>query len=148
MQFTLTVEFSESDPYIFFDIFHNDNYISSNTFSKGIEQYTLEFDDTDTHTEQCVKLVMRGKTQQHTKIDDNANVLSDIYAMIKQIVIDEIDVTDLYTNGNSCYYHTGSNNNKNGPVIVDEFYGFIGFNGNIKLEFSTPMWKWFNSKCS
>tara|TARA_R100001163_G_C5057220_1_gene193739 strand:- start:1534 stop:1980 length:447 start_codon:yes stop_codon:yes gene_type:complete len=148
MYATLTVEFSATNADIFLDIFLNNNFVTSNTFVKGTQQYTIAFDDTDTHTEQCVKLVMLGKTQQHTKIDSNANILSDHYAMIKQIVIDEIDVTDLYVNGNLCYYHTGSNNNKNGPLIVDEFYGFIGYNGDIKLEFTTPMWKWFNSKCS
>ena len=148
MLLNLSVEFSETDPEIFVDILYNNNFVITDTFSKGIKEYTVEFEDTEEHTEQCVCVSMRGKTEQHTKIDEQANIISDSYAIIKKIVIDDIDVTDLYVQGKPCYYHVGSNNNKNGPTIVDEFYGFIGYNGDVKLEFSTPMWKWFNSKCS
>lgn len=144
---TLTVEYSATNADIFLDIFLNNNLVTSNTFIKGTHQYTIEFADTDEHAEQCVTVNMRGKTEQHTLVKNN-EIVSDVYAMIKSISIDEIDVTDLYAQGKPCYYHVGSNNNQNGPIIVDEFYGFIGVNGDVKIEFTTPMWKWFNSKCS
>jgi len=147
MYATLTVEFSANISDIFLDISLNDTVITSNSFVKDTQQYTIEFDDTEEYTTQCITVAMRGKTQQHT-ILDNDKIVIDVHAMITHITIDEIDVTDLYAQGTPCYYHVGSNNNKNGPMIVDEFYGFIGFNGSVNLEFTTPMWQWFNSKCS
>ncbi len=147
MYATLTVEFSATNADIFLDISFNNNFVTSNTFVKGTQQYTIAFDDTDEHAMQCITVTMRGKTQQHT-IVDNEKIISDVYANLKHITIDEIDVTDLYAEGKPCYHHVGSNNKQNGPVIVDEFYGFIGYNGDIKLEFTTPMWKWFNTQCS
>ena len=147
MYATLTVEFSANIADIFFDISLNNTLITSNPFVKHTQQYTIEFDDTEEYTTQFITVTMRGKTQQHTMID-NDKIVSDVHAIIKRITIDEIDVTDLYTEGAACYYHVGSNNKQNGPVIIDEFYGYIGLNGDVKLEFTTPMWKWFNTKCS
>jgi len=147
MFLNLSVEFSETNPEIFIDILYNNNLVMTDTFSKGFKDFTVEFEDTDEHTEQCITFTMRGKTEQHTIVENN-DIVSDVYAMIKNITIDEIDVTDLYTEGALCYHHVGSNNKQNGPMIIDEFYGFIGFNGDVKLEFTTPMWQWFNSKCS
>ena len=147
MYATLTVEFSANIPDIFLDISLNDTLITSNSFVKDTQQYTIEFDDTEEYITQCITVTMRGKTQQHT-ILDNDKIVSDVHAMIKRITIDEIDVTDLYAQGTACYHHVGSNNQQNGPVIIDEFYGYLGFNGDVKLEFTTPMWKWFNTKCS
>ena len=119
---TLNIECSETIPEIFIDIYQNNKLVTSNSFYKGVKQYTIEYNDTDAHTKQCIQVVMRGKTEEH--------------------------VTDLYVNGNPCYYHVGSNNNQNGPTLTDEFYGFIGLNGEVQIEFTTPMWHWFNSKCS
>jgi len=147
MFLNLSIEFSETNPEIFVDILYNNNFVITDTFSKGIKEYTVEFEDTNEHTEQCVTVAMRGKTEKHTIVTNN-EIVSDVYAMIKNITIDEIDVTDLYTEGALCYHHLGSNNKQNGPMIIDEFYGFVGFNGDVKLEFTTPLWKWFNSKCS
>jgi len=146
MFLNLSIEFSETNPEIFVDILYNNNFVITDTFSKGIKEYTVEFEDTNEHTEQCVTVAMRGKTEKHTIVTNN-EIVSDVYAMIKNITIDEIDVTDLYTEGALCYHHLGSNNKQNRPMIIDEFYGFVGFNGDVKLEFTTPLWKWFNSKC-
>lgn len=148
MFLNLSVEFSKDNRDIFIDVYHNNKFIVTDTFSKGLKEYAVEFEDTDEHAEQCITFTMRGKTEKHTIIDAQNNIVSDSYAIVKKIIIDEIDVTDLYVEGNPCYYHVGSNNKQNGPVIIDEFYGFVGFNGDVKLQFTTPLWKWFNSKCS
>tara|TARA_R110001592_G_scaffold277920_1_gene545152 strand:- start:1066 stop:1512 length:447 start_codon:yes stop_codon:yes gene_type:complete len=145
---SLLIECNQDAPGIFLDICLNDKLITSNPFTIGKIDYIVEFTDTDAKTEQCIKISMRGKTATHTKIDEEQNIVSDIYAMVHKIVIDEIEVTELYTQGNKCYYHIGSNSNKNGPILTDEFYGYIGINGDVLLNFYTPLWHWFNSKCS
>jgi len=144
----LNIECSETIPEIFIDIYQNNKLVTSNSFYKGVKKYTIEYNDTDAHTEQCIQVVMRGKTEEHTIIDEQGDIVYNVHAIVQQIILDEIDVTDLYVNGNPCYYHVGSNNNQNGPTLTDEFYGFIGLNGEVRIEFTTPMWYWFNSKCS
>lgn len=145
---TLDIECSETVPCIFIDVYQNNELVASNSFNEGVTQYTIEYEDTDEHTEQCVRVVMRGKTEEHTIVDDQDNIVYNVHAIVQKIILDDIDVTDLYVNGNPCYYHIGSNNNQNGPILTDDFYGFMGLNGEVRIEFYTPMWHWFNSKCS
>lgn len=145
---TLDIECSETVPEIFIDVYQNNKLVTSNSFNEGVTQYTIEYEDTAEHTEQCIRVVMRGKTEEHTIVDEQDNIVYNVHAIVQKIVLDEIDVTDLYVNGNPCYYHVGSNNNQNGPTLTDEFYGFIGLNGEVRIDFCTPMWHWFNSKCS
>ena len=145
---SLLIECDQNSPDVFLDIYLNNELITSNPFTNSKTNYVVEFIDTDAKTEQCIKINMRGKTAKHTKIDEEQNIVSDIHAMVHKIVIDEIEVTELYTQGTKCYYHIGSNSNKNGPILTDEFYGYMGMNGNVLLNFYTPLWHWFNSKCS
>ena len=143
---SLLIECNQNAPEIFLDIYLNNKLITSNPFINGKTNYVVEFTDTDARTEQCIKISMHGKTAKHTKIDEQQNIVSDIHAMVHKIVIDEIEVTEVYTQGNKCYYHIGRNSNKNELILADEFYGYMGINGNVLLNFYTPMWHWFNSK--
>lgn len=138
MQFSITFNTNESSEEIEFVAKLNNTVLDTWTASKGIKHLAFQIEDTDHDTVQCISIEMSGKTDQHTELDDQGNILYDHYTVIKNITFDDIDVTDQYCEGNPCYTH----GNK-----VDEFYGFIGVNGIVCFEFSTPLWKWFLSKC-
>ena len=117
-----------------------DNFVINDwTAELGVRQLFFDVDDTDKILPRKISIEMIGKADYHTELDDKGNIIKDHYVIIENIIFDEIDVTDLYCNGTQCYTHTNG--------FTDEFYGFIGVNGVVNIDFYTPLWKWFNSKC-
>jgi hypothetical protein len=107
-------------------------------------EYTMSDHEDDIACERLFQITMQGKNQTHTVVSDDGSLKSDCYAILDKIVFDEIDVTTEFTNGQKIYLH---NNNGNGNLIMDEFYGFIGCNGSIDFAFSTPLDIWMFKQC-
>lgn len=85
---------------------------------------------------------MSGKTHQHTVISDTGDIESDASIMISRIEFEDIDMMPVFCQGLRCYYH--SYNDPLRPVELDEFYGYIGCNGDVHIAFETPIYLWFN----
>lgn len=99
----------------------------------------FDVDDDQSENHQLI-IDMQGKTPDHTKIDDEGNILEDVVVNVDKIIIDDIDVTDIFCKGALCYRHDFNGTQEE---IVDEFYGVIGCNGTIIIEFTTPIHIWF-----
>jgi hypothetical protein len=89
-------------------------------------------------------LEMSGKSSHHTVLDKQGNIEFDCATLIDSILFDDIDVTDIYCQGLQCYQH---DNNGNSSKFIDEFYGFMGCNGKVRIEFELPIYKWFLKHC-
>jgi hypothetical protein len=107
-------------------------------FDNGLHKIKISLDDSA--QDQCIQLIMTGKNHTHTKIDSNGNILSDVYATVESIEFNDIEVKEVFCKGNLCYEH---NNNNQTDNILDQFYGFIGCNGTIFINFYTPINFWF-----
>jgi hypothetical protein len=85
-----------------------------------------------------LEIEMMGKLPRDTKIDSQGKILSDRAITIENIAFDEIAlgqlVTDLAT-----YTH---NFNGSQDTIQDQFYGSMGCNGIVRIEFSSPVYLW------
>jgi hypothetical protein len=85
-----------------------------------------------------LEIEMLGKLPSDTKIDSQGQILSDRAVTIENIAFDEIElgqlVTDLAT-----YTH---NFNGSQDTIQDQFYGSMGCNGIVRIEFSSPVYLW------
>lgn len=79
-----------------------------------------------------------GKRPDHTKIDDAGNIVSDAMLSVSGIEIDGIDI-DQITQFKAVYHHDF--NGTQAP-IEDKFYGLLGCNGTVQLEFTTPVYLW------
>lgn len=88
---------------------------------------------------------MQGKMPCHTKVDSENNIVKDVVIKVDKIIINEIDVTDLFCCGSLCYQHDF---NGTQDEIIDEFYGIIGCNGTVTISFSTPIHIWFLEQAS
>jgi hypothetical protein len=91
-----------------------------------------------------VQLMLQGKTQEHTVVDQENQIIKDCAVIIDSIVIDSIDVTDIFCQGLPCYQH---DTNGTSQSFIDEFYGYMGCNGVVKIEFALPIHKWFLDRC-
>jgi len=92
----------------------------------------------DDDGEHQLRVVISGKTAEHTQIDEQGNIMNDVVINIFNVTIDGIDVDQLF-HEKSVYTHDF---NGTQPEIQDTFYGVAGCNGTISLEFSTPIYLW------
>jgi hypothetical protein len=144
MFLSIEFEFTAIQEKIEFEIRFDSKLILNQTFDGKKHTIIHEFDDSDEYRTVKVLLSMHGKTQKHTVIDAAGNILKDCAVLINSIIIDEIDVTEIFCQGKKCYTH---DNNGGSVEIVDEFYGFVGCNGIVEVEFSVPLYKWFLTHC-
>ena len=92
----------------------------------------------DDDTERELRIVISGKTPEHTQIDEQGNIVKDVIISVTNITIDEIDIFQLFTE--KCVYTHDFNGTQ--PETQDTFYGVAGCNGTISLKFSTPIYLW------
>lgn len=92
----------------------------------------------DDNRERELRIIVSGKTQDHTKVDEQGTIIKDVVIHINNITIDNIDITQLF-NEKCVYTH---NFNGTQPEIQDTFYGSAGCNGTIGLKFTTPIYLW------
>jgi len=82
--------------------------------------------------------VMKNKTAHHTQIDSNNNIIKDSCLVISNLIIDEFEVSQQLQDF-STYTHT--HNGTSDPVQV-QFYGVMGCNGAVCMEFYVPVYEW------
>jgi hypothetical protein len=111
--------------------FYDTDHVQSN------QKIQIEIGDDDAEHELC--LVLKNKIQDHTKVDQMGNIISDARLVITDLAFDEIKLGHLITE-QAVYTH---NQNAQLPTPVqDKFYGEIGCNGTVSLKFTTPVYLW------
>ena len=95
-----------------------------------------EFSDDD--GEHLLRITLKNKLPEHTRIDDQDNIVSDALLSVTEIAFDEIDCTQIVQD-QAVYRH---NLNSTGPEIEDRFFGDMGCNGTVELKFTTPVYLW------
>ena len=90
-------------------------------------------DDDGTHE---LKIVLKGKTDDHTKIDDQGNITKDALISVSNIQVDELDITQVF-HAQAQYHHDFNGTQE--PTQVN-FYRYMGCNGTVVLKFSTPIY--------
>ena len=100
--------------------------------------YKFEHEFADNEKEHELQIVMDGKTIEHTKVDEQGNIIKDATLTISNIVIEDLDVNQLFLE--KCVYTHNFNGTQ--PEIADTFHGVAGCNGTISFKFSTPIYLW------
>jgi hypothetical protein len=85
-----------------------------------------------------MKFCMKGKTAQHTSINEHGEILSDSLIRITNICLDQINIDQLV------YTHAVYQHDTNGTTRLGnhKFYGDMGCNGVVTLPISIPMYLW------
>jgi hypothetical protein len=103
------------------------------------ETYHFRHDiDDDEEVTQRLKIIMTGKTTDHTQIDSDGNIVKDAMLGIHNITMDEINI-DLIFYKIATYDHDF---NGTDVKLTDEFFGHLGCNGAVTFEFATPGYQW------
>jgi hypothetical protein len=85
-----------------------------------------------------ITLELRGKHSQHTLLDSAGNITQDRVIQIRDFSLDDIELGHLF-HSKSRYHH---NFNGTGPETQGAFWGDMGCNGIVTLEFTSPAYLW------
>lgn len=96
-----------------------------------------EFAD-DVEQQYCLRIVLKNKLPEHTKIDADGNITGDSVIVAQNFELEEIDVTHI-AHTNMQYQHDF---NGSGNTVTEKFYGPMGCNGAASLAFTTPIYIW------
>ena len=102
------------------------------------EKISFAHDINDDDGEHQLRVVISGKTIDHTKVDEAGNIVKDATLQISNVVVDELDINQLFLD--KCVY--AHNFNGTQSSIEDSFHGVAGCNGTISFEFYTPIYLW------
>ena len=98
--------------------------------------FVYELNDADAEHELC--FVMKNKTQMHTLIDNDGNIVKDSCITISNLSFDEIALGHVFVE-KSVYTHDF---NGSGEKIQNKFYGTMGCNGSVSFKFYSPIYLW------
>jgi hypothetical protein len=102
------------------------------------EPVVVSHEFSDDNSEHVLRITLKNKLPEHTRIDEAGDILSDAMLTVSNISFDEIDCTQIVQDL-AIYCH---NFNGTGADIQDQFFGDMGCNGSIKLKFATPVYLW------
>ena len=102
------------------------------------EPTDVEHEFNDDNGEHTLRITLKNKLPEHTQVDEQDNILSDVLLNVSGISFDEIDCTQI-VHDLAVYRH---NLNGTAPEIEDKFFGDMGCNGTVELKFTTPVYLW------
>lgn len=134
---TCTVDTTDATAELGFEAWIDDVRFYDTPHVTGPDQISMQIPDDDGQTH-VIKLVMKNKTDAHTQINDTGAIITDARLRVTNVAFDEIALGHMVTE-QSVYTH---DMNGNGSITEDKFYGEMGCNGTVSLEFTTPMYLW------
>ena len=103
-----------------------------------VESQTINLEIPDVDAEHTLRFVLKNNTDQHTQIDKAGNIVSDAMLTIADLSFDAIKLGHMLSEL-AVYSHDF---NGTGQPTDEKFYGKMGCNGTVSLNFSTPLYLW------
>lgn len=135
-EISLDVETSNAECPLGIEIWLDDTVLLKNNHVQ--EKIALNYNMSDDDGNHEMRIVIHGKTPDHTQVDAAGTIIKDATLTISNIMIDGIDVNQLFLE--RCIYTHNFNGTQ--PEIEDSFHGVAGCNGTISFRFSTPIYLW------
>jgi hypothetical protein len=112
-------------------VFDTDHVAQSLTITGDLPNDSVE-------TEHTLKMVLKHKQAEHTKINDTGDITQDACLEIFNWTFNGVELGPLVSHL-TVYEHDF---NSNSEKIKDKFFGTMGCNGTVELKFSTPIYLW------
>jgi hypothetical protein len=120
-----------------FEAWVDDHKIFDTDHVQGPQQISTEISDDDDLAHE-LRLVMKNKTEEHTEVNDLGDIVRDARLVISELCFDGIKLGNIVAE-KAVYEH-----DFNGSMekSLHEFFGEMGCNGTVKIEFTTPVYMW------
>jgi len=102
------------------------------------ENHRISTDFSDEDSEHELRLVLKNKLSEHTRVDANNTIVSDARISVSNVEFEGIALNQLVP-ALAEYQH---NFNGTGELSTHKFYGELGCNGTVTLKFTTPIYLW------
>ena len=119
-------------------VFWNDTVMFDTDHLTAPQMVNVKFDDEAEGVEHTVKIVLKNKTTEHTKVDESGQIVKDAMIYISNIKMDDIEIDQIFFE-KSTYRHSF---NQDTDPVANPFYGNMGCNGTVEFKFSTPAYIW------
>jgi hypothetical protein len=136
VQLACTISSTNPTSAVGLEIWIDDTQIYNTEHVAETINFTHDFEDSD--EEHQLRFVMKNKTQDHTMVDEEGNILSDCRICIDDLSFDEIKLGQIFID-QAVYDHDF---NGSAEPIKDQFFGEMGCNGTVTLAFTTPIYLW------
>lgn len=136
INFKCNISTSDAECPLGVEIWLDNERIYHNAWIKETVQFEYAISDDDGDRE--LRWVLTGKTDAHTKINENNKIVKDALITISDIEIDDIDISTI-AQAHAVYSH---NFNGHKDAVQDRFYGVMGCNGTVSFKFITPFYLW------
>lgn len=120
-----------------------DSEVVFNQIIKNIDNPIKISIDDEVEGSHTLEFVMKGKTIDHTAVDEDGNILEDSQLVFSDIEVDGINIEELFW-FQAEYSHDF---NGTGKLTVENFYGSMGCNGTVKIDITTPIYMWLLGSC-
>jgi|APSaa5957512535_1039671.scaffolds.fasta_scaffold76212_2 hypothetical protein len=100
--------------------------------------YTFEHNLSDNEASHLLEFQLSGKDNCHTVVDKDGNVIESAQISITDISFEEINLSPIIHTFTT-YEH---DYNGHGAKIEDEYSEIMGWNGTVKIPFTTPIYFW------
>jgi hypothetical protein len=117
---------------------HNDQTVFDTDQLLEPKEIGVEIEDDTNHAEHKINIILKNKTLNHTKIDEQGNIIQDSLISISAITLNDIGINWLFFK-KSQYTHSF---NSNADPITELCYGDLGCNGTVEFKFCTPTINW------
>jgi len=136
VQISCKINTSDASARLGLEILIDNNVIFDSDHIK--EEIDFSYDLNDDEGEHLLNFVLKNKTATDTVVDADGNILKDARLIISDLAFDGIKLNQIFID-RAVYVH---NYNNSGDTILDKFYGEMGCNGSVNLEFTTPIYLW------
>jgi hypothetical protein len=117
---------------------HNDQTVFDTDCLADPQTVNIKIDDDIDNVEHKINIILKNKTTDHTKIDEQGCIIADSLISISNISLDDIEIDQLFFE-KSQYTHSF---NSDLEPVSESFYGNLGCNGVVEFKFSTPTYIW------
>ena len=135
--FSFRARSTDADVPLQLTVWINDQCVTELTAVSNETLFSYPIEDIDQHTYK-IRIEMSGKTDQHTKIDEQGNIVKDVLLEFSNFELMGIDI-GLFMHQKVKYRH--NHNGHSEPVEIN-FAMNMGCNGTVEFEFTTPAYLW------
>jgi hypothetical protein len=114
-----------------------DNIEIFNGLVDELQHVTHHLDDS-IEIDHTIQFILDGKLSKHTQLNEDGDIVHDVRLKITDLAFDEIPLGQIFSE-KAVYTH---NFNGTGAESQHRFFGEMGCNGTVTLEFYTPIYLW------
>jgi hypothetical protein len=122
-----------------FKISINDEDIFDTATDKA--EYHIDHDIIDNKKTYKVKFILHSKTDEHTILGSNNSLIESSQIDIKNIKLDDIDITNVFHSNSDLFYYIHDHNDHS-EKLKHKFNMGMGCNGFAEFTFNSPVYTW------